>query len=74
MCGKFDLSTKIFNFNTVLKYDDEKENLPKLYANCTFPQNVHTMKFGEITVFYAVRNKADVLLLVSCLTKRLHHS
>ena len=27
---------------------------PKLYGNCAFPQNFHTRKLGEITVFYAV--------------------
>ena len=27
---------------------------PKLYGNCAFWQNFHTMKLGEITVFYAV--------------------
>ena len=26
----------------------------KLCGNCAFPQNFHTMKLGEITVFYAV--------------------
>ena len=26
----------------------------KLYGNCTFPQNFHTRKLGEITVIYAV--------------------
>ena len=29
-------------------------NRPKLCGNCAFPQNFHTMKLGEITVFYAV--------------------
>ena len=28
---------------------------PKLCGNCTFPQNFHTSKFGEILVFYAVK-------------------
>ena len=27
---------------------------PKLCENCAFPQNFHTSKLGEITVFYAV--------------------
>ena len=27
---------------------------PKLCGNCAFPQNFHTKKLGEITVFYAV--------------------
>ena len=30
---------------------------PKLCGNCAFPQNFHTMKLGEITVFYAVPEK-----------------
>ena len=29
-------------------------NYPKLYGNCAFPQNFHTKKLGEITVFYAI--------------------
>ena len=28
---------------------------PKLYGNCALPQNLHTRKLGEISVFYAVR-------------------
>ena len=27
---------------------------PKLCGNCAFPQNLHNMKLGEITVFFAV--------------------
>ena len=27
---------------------------PKLCGNCVFPQNFHTRKLGEITVFFAV--------------------
>ena len=27
---------------------------PKLYGNCSFPQNLHTRKLGAITVFFAV--------------------
>ena len=27
---------------------------PKLCGNCAFPQNFHTRKLGEITVFYAM--------------------
>ena len=27
---------------------------PKLCGNCAFPQNFHTRKLGEISVFYAV--------------------
>ena len=26
----------------------------KLWGNCSFPQNFHTSKLGEITVFFAV--------------------
>ena len=29
-------------------------NRPKVCGNCAFPQNFHTMKLSEITVFYAV--------------------
>ena len=28
--------------------------MEKLWGNCAFPQNFHTRKLGEITVFYAV--------------------
>ena len=31
-----------------------RANQPKLCRNRAFPQNFHTRKFGEITVFYAV--------------------
>ena len=31
-----------------------KTNRPKLCGNCAFPQNLHTRKFGETTVFFAV--------------------
>ena len=27
---------------------------PKLCGNCAFPQNLHTRKLGEITVFFGV--------------------
>ena len=29
-------------------------NRPKLCRNCAFPENFHTSKLGEISVFYAV--------------------
>ena len=29
-------------------------NRPKLYRNCAFPQNFHTRKLSEITVFHTV--------------------
>ena len=29
-------------------------NRSKLYGNCTFLQNFHTRKLGEITIFFAV--------------------
>ena len=32
-----------------------KSDRPKLCGNCAFPQNFHTRKLGENTVFYAVR-------------------
>ena len=35
---------------------------PKLCGNCVFPQNFHTKKLGEITVFYAVYF-CEILLL-----------
>ena len=31
-----------------------RANLPKLCGNCAFPQNLHTRKSVEITVFFAV--------------------
>ena len=31
-----------------------RTNRPKLYGDCEFPQNLHTRKLGEISVFYAV--------------------
>ena len=30
-------------------------NCPKLCGNCTFPQNFHTRRLGEIKVFFAVK-------------------
>ena len=33
---------------------DTVSNRPKLCGICAFLQNFHTMKFGEITIFYAV--------------------
>ena len=32
----------------------KRHSFHKLCGNCAFPQNVHTRKVGEITVFYAV--------------------
>ena len=32
-------------------------NHPKLCGNCAFPQNFHTRKLGEITVFFSVYEK-----------------
>ena len=31
-----------------------KAQFPHSFGNCVFPQNVHTRKLGEITVFFAV--------------------
>ena len=42
-----------------------RANHPKLCRNCAFPQNFHTRKLGEITVFYAVSVLWNVLLLSS---------
>ena len=33
---------------------------PKLCGNCPFPQNFHTRKLGEITVFYALCTAKDI--------------
>ena len=44
-----------------------RANRLKLSGNCTFPQNFHTSKLGEITVFFAV---TDIFRSVS-LTKLL---
>ena len=32
---------------------------PKLYRNFAFPQNFHTRKLGEISVFFTVTRKLD---------------
>ena len=34
----------------------------KLCGNCAFPQNFHTTKLGEITVFYAVFGRIAKIL------------
>ena len=59
MMNVLNNQTKCFQFKsihankkTVIKIDSYTR--PKLCGNCTFPQNFHTMKLGEITVFYAV--------------------
>ena len=36
-----------------------RANRLKLCGNCAFPQNVHTRKLGEITVFFAVLKSAN---------------
>ena len=36
----------------IMKYT--VKNCPKLCGNCAFPQNFHTRKLREITVFFAV--------------------
>ena len=38
----------------VWKFCGKASNRRKLCGNCAFPQNFHTRKFREITVFYAV--------------------
>ena len=45
------------------------ENRPKLCGNCAFPQNVHTRKLGEITVFFAVLHTVRVTRNVTKLRK-----
>ena len=45
-CEKYRNFTKILWKGTA--------NRPKLCGNCAFPQNFHTRKLGEITVFYDV--------------------
>ena len=39
-----------------------RANRPKLWGNCAFPENFHTMELGEITVFYVVYLNKDLLL------------
>ena len=34
-----------------------QENIPKLYLNCAFPQNLYTKKLGKITIFFALNSK-----------------
>ena len=43
-------------------YAKFRANHPKLSRNCAFPQNFHTRKLGEITVFFAVRGFHSVFL------------
>ena len=38
----------------VYKFCGKEAIRPKLCGNCSFPQNLHTRKLGEITVFYVV--------------------
>ena len=40
--------------NTVISPISWSAIPPKLCGNCAFPQNFHTRKLGEITVFYDV--------------------
>ena len=35
---------------------------PKLCRNCAFPQNFHTRKLGEITIFYAVNALLEIFV------------
>ena len=46
------------DFKYSLQLDAEywyrRPNSPKLWRNCGFPQNSHTRKLGEITVFYVL--------------------
>ena len=43
------------DFNKVAQQlSNFRVNRPKLCGNCAFPQNFHTRKLGEITVFFSV--------------------
>ena len=39
-----------------------RANRPKLCGNCAFPQNFHTKKLGEITIFFEVETPVDLSL------------
>ena len=45
-------------------------NCPKLCENCVFPQNFHTRKLAEITVFFAVIDNNNLKWFASCLSRR----
>ena len=45
-----------------------KAQFPKLCGNCAFPQNFHTRKLGEITVFFAMLLFITITLLISPIT------
>ena len=47
-----DMNTEYFN--VLLNITDTKSNRPKLCGNCALPQNFHTRKSEESTVFFAV--------------------
>ena len=47
-------SSKSFPVNIYLSKVNNRKTTKKVTENCAFPQNFHTMKFVEITVFYAV--------------------
>ena len=53
-CGKAQVSSSFL----VWKFCGKAQfpNRPKLCGNCVFPQNFHTMRLSEITLFFAVRN------------------
>ena len=48
---------KIPKFHLISWYGNfvERHSFPKLFGSCAFPQNFHTEKLGEITVFYGVQ-------------------
>ena len=60
-----------------------RANHPKLCGNCSFPQNFHTRKFGEISVFYAVEKRilkdiffktCQILNIIECQILNTEHS
>ena len=42
-----------------------KANRSKLCGNCAFPQNFHTRKSGEITVFFAVSSTDNAIFIIN---------
>ena len=54
------ISYEVFHFHSMLRYclqafqHTSGRKIPKLCGNCAFPQIFHTMKLGEISVFFAV--------------------
>ena len=49
-----DVRWQVCNLQTRSQFMVTLANCPKLCRNCAFPQNFHTRKLGEITVFFTV--------------------